>query len=47
MRRGLCERAVEWKWSSASHYDSPDGSSISDLLEVSGLPPEFFTRPES
>jgi putative transposase len=45
VHRGLCERAVEWRWSSAGHYDTPDGVTDPDLPEVSGLPPEFFTRP--
>jgi putative transposase len=42
-RRGLCERAVHWKWSSAGRYDLPDEATDPDLPAISGLPPEFFT----
>jgi putative transposase len=44
VRRGLCGRAVAWKWSSARHYLIPDGATDPDLPEISGLPPEFFTQ---
>jgi putative transposase len=47
VRRGLCERAVGWKWSSARHYLTPDDATDADLPGVSGLPPEFFTQPSS
>jgi putative transposase len=42
VRRGLCERAVDWKWSSARHYHQPGDAIDPDLPEISGLPPEFF-----
>lgn len=42
VRRGLCEHAVDWKWSSASHYHCEGQVSDPDLPVISGLPPEFF-----
>ena len=45
VRRGLCERAVEWKWSNAGRDYRPDEATDPDLLEISGLPPEFFIYP--
>jgi hypothetical protein len=36
VRRGLCERAVEWEWSVAGHHDAPDGTTVPP--EDSGLP---------
>jgi putative transposase len=47
VRRGLCERAVQWRWSSAGHYYRPDGATDPDPPEISGLPPEFFSLPDS
>ena len=44
-RRGLCEKAVGWKWSSARHYIGPEGVEDPDLPEVSGVPADFFTLP--
>jgi putative transposase len=43
VRRGLCERAVQWKWSSAGRDLQPERVADPDRPEVSGLPPEFFT----
>ena len=42
VRRGLCERAVQWKWSSAGRYYQADEATDPDLPEISGLPAEFF-----
>jgi putative transposase len=38
VRRGLCERAVEWKWSSAGHYYTQDGATDPDLPESRACP---------
>ena len=43
VRRGLCRRAKDWKWSSARWYLGPDGVGDPDLPTIHGLPPEFFT----
>ncbi|GAC1473209.1 MAG: transposase [Isosphaeraceae bacterium] len=45
VRKRLCEKAVQWKWSSASRYDPTRGGDDPDLPEVLGLPPEFFSQP--
>jgi putative transposase len=39
VKRGLCQRAIEWKWSSARYYlaDVP-GQQYSDLPFIHGLP---------
>ncbi len=42
VRRGLCDRATGWKWSSADRFHEPNGVVDPDLPEVSGLPAEFF-----
>lgn len=42
VRRKLCERAVDWKWSSARHYLGNHGHRDPDLPEIHGLPPECF-----
>ena len=42
VRRGLCDRAADWKWSSAGAYHESDGVRDPDLPEVSGVPAEFF-----
>jgi putative transposase len=34
VRRGLCERAVEWRWSSAGHYYRQDDATDPDPPEV-------------
>ena len=42
IRRGLCLRAVDWRWSSARHFAS-EGHVVDPLLPtVHGLPPDFF-----
>jgi putative transposase len=38
VRRGLCDRAVDWKWSSARRYVFPDGPVDEDLPKVHGVP---------
>lgn len=43
VRRGLCDRAVDWKWSSAARFYEPDRAIDPILPETSGLPSEFFT----
>jgi putative transposase len=47
VRRGLCSRAIAWRWSSARFYHEPDRTPAPDLPTIHGLPPEFFTRPET
>ncbi len=39
-RRGLCQRAIEWKWSSAQDYLSE--TTDSDRPLIHGPPPGFF-----
>jgi len=46
VRRGLCDQAIQWKWSSAGHHYKDDGFTDPDLPRISGLPAEFFTEPE-
>ena len=42
VRRGLVERASQWKWSSARWYES-DGLEVdADLPRIHGLPADFF-----
>jgi putative transposase len=41
VRRGLCDQAVEWKWSSARFYHESDSLIDPDLPEIARLPPEF------
>jgi putative transposase len=43
VRRGLCDQAARWKWSSAARYYGPEAAVDVDLPEISGLPAEFFT----
>lgn len=42
VRRGLCERAIDWKWSSARWYLTDGPSMDADLPYIHGLPPGFF-----
>ncbi len=42
VRRGLVTRAIDWQWSSARHYISPDPVSDSDLPTIHKLPAEFL-----
>ena len=44
VRRGLCNRAVEWRWSSANHYFQDTPIKDPGLPGVSGLPPEFLAH---
>jgi putative transposase len=38
-RRGLCERAIDWKWSSARYYFlEPPGQQFPDLPYIHGFP---------
>jgi putative transposase len=39
VRRGLCERAIDWKWSSARWYlDEPARQQDPDLPRIAGVP---------
>ena len=42
VRRGLCERTVEWKWSSARRFLRPESPVDFDLPTVHGLPADFW-----
>jgi len=43
VKRGLCDRAVDWKWSSARYYSSePEGVQHPGLPHVHGLPAEVW-----
>lgn len=44
IRRGLVERARQWKWSSASWYESEGQDIDPDLPLIQHLPPGFFIR---
>jgi putative transposase len=44
VRRGLCERAVDWPWSSARYYLlEPPRQQFEGLPHVHGLPPGVFS----
>ena len=38
VKRGLCRRAVDWKWSSARYYLNPPARQYPDLPTIHGLP---------
>jgi putative transposase len=42
VRRGLCERAIDWKWSSARYHLFPDEPQSPDLPKLSPLPPDLL-----
>ena len=42
VRRGLCERAVDWRWSSARHYGDPAWPVDAALPKVHALPAEYL-----
>ena len=42
VRRGLCQKAVDWKWSSARHYLQEDQTLDPDLPTLHPLPPDIF-----
>lgn len=42
VRRGLCERAIHWKWSSARRFLLPDQPVDRDLPTMHGLPADFW-----
>ena len=42
VRRGLCDSAVDWRWSSAKHYAEERLPEDPLLPTVHGLPPEFY-----
>jgi putative transposase len=42
VRRGLCERAIEWRWSSARRYVHPEDRLDPHLPGMHWLPPEAF-----
>ena len=41
-RRGLCERAVDWQWSSARRFLLPESPVDPALPKLQPLPPEFL-----
>jgi putative transposase len=42
VRRGLCEKARDWKWSSARWFESEGSVVDKDLPKIHGLPWDFF-----
>ena len=42
VRRGLCQRAIDWKWSSIHYYLDPTAPADPALPRLYSLPPEFF-----
>jgi putative transposase len=42
VRRGLCARAVGWRWSSARHYLQDDAPRDADLPNIDGLPADWL-----
>lgn len=42
VRRGLCDRTVDWKWSSARRFLRPESPVDLDLPTVRGLPADFW-----
>ncbi|WP_459558260.1 transposase [Lacunimicrobium album] len=44
VRRELCERPIEWKWSSARWFSEPEKIPDSDLPRLTPLPPEWSLR---
>jgi putative transposase len=46
VRRGLCDRAADWRWSSARYYHH-DQHLDSALPAVDGVPPAFVDMPSS
>jgi putative transposase len=45
VQRGLCQKATDWKWSTACYYLSNPGQQQFDQLpKIHGVRPEFFER---
>jgi putative transposase len=42
VRRGLCRRAIDWRWSSARHYIEPSGAPDPGLPRIHGLPAGYL-----
>ena len=42
VQRKLCKRAIDWKWSSARKFLSPEAPVDTDLPHIHGLPAEFW-----
>ena len=42
VRRGLCRRAVDWKWSSARHYLDPEDPGDPELPRIHSMSPELL-----
>jgi len=42
VRRKLCERAIDWKWSSIRFYLDPLATADPALPQLHSLPPDFF-----
>lgn len=45
VRRGLCEHAADWKWSSARWYASDGDSNGGWLPRLTSIPAEFWMKP--
>ena len=43
VRRGLCERAIDWKWSSARYHILPGLPSDPDLPRLTPVPPDLLS----
>lgn len=41
VKRGLCQKAIDWKWSSARRFVFPDQQPDSDLPKIESLPPDY------
>ena len=41
VRRGLCERAIDWRWSSARYYLQDDDTPDPGLPKLEALPPDY------
>jgi putative transposase len=43
VRRGLCQRAADWKWSSCRHYEQSTGQRPAVLPTIHGLPADYLS----
>ncbi|WP_339911129.1 REP-associated tyrosine transposase [Symmachiella dynata] len=44
VKRGLCERAIDWRWSSARRFVEPESPLDRDLPRLKPLPAEFAIK---
>ena len=44
VKRGLCERAIDWKWSSARRFVYPERNAEPALPILDSLPPEYSIK---